>query len=147
MNLASPPRVVLDTNLLVGAAYAPHSASGRLLGMAERGGIVWVVSPAVFGEYRVIVPKAVRRAGGVDRVLSALRHAVAVVPTAAHDRRARGASEDPADDKFLALADAAGAAVLLSNDHHLLDVGTHRGVPCRRPGDWVRDWARAAPGA
>ena len=89
MNLASPPRVVLDTNLLVGAAYAPHSASGRLLGMAERGGIVWVVSPAVFGEYRVIVPKAVRRAGGVDRVLSALRHAVAVVPTAAHDRRAR----------------------------------------------------------
>ena len=137
-----PPLLVLDTNLLVGAAYAPRSASGRLLAAAADRRVRWAVSPAVFAEYRFIVPRAVRRPGGVAAVLAALRTAVPVVPSAEEDGAARGVSEDPDDDKFLALAAAAGggagADALLSNDRHLLDVGTYRGVPVARPGDWLR---------
>ncbi|QDT14373.1 putative toxin-antitoxin system toxin component, PIN family [Alienimonas californiensis] len=132
------PRLILDTNLLVGAAYAPGSSSGRLLAAATAGTVRLIVSPATFAEYRFIVPRAVRRPGGVERVLAALRRAEAVVPTAEENAAARGVSEDPDDDKFLALAAAAGADALLSNDRHLLDVGEYAGVPIRRPGAWTR---------
>ncbi|NNJ26166.1 putative toxin-antitoxin system toxin component, PIN family [Alienimonas chondri] len=130
--------LVLDTNLLVGAAYAPTSASGRLLDAITDGRMRWAVSPAVFEEYRFIVPRAVRRPGGIRRVQAALRRAEPAFPTAAQDAAARGVSEDPDDDKFLALATAAGVDVLLSNDHHLLDVREYAGVPIHRPGDWLR---------
>ena len=127
------PRIVFDTNLLVGAAYTSASASGRLLDAVTDGAIRLAVSPAVFAEYRFVVPRAVRRPGGVARVLAALRRAEPAFPTAAQNRAARGACEDPDDDKFLALAAAAGASALLSNDRHLLDVGEYAGVPIRRP--------------
>ena len=125
--------IVLDTNLLVGAAYAPASASGRLLAAVTAGAIRLAVSPAVFAEYRFVVPRAVRRPGGVGRVLAALRRAEPALPTAAENRAARGVCADPDDDKFLVLAAAAGATALLSNDRHLLDVREYAGVPIRRP--------------
>ena len=133
-----PARLILDTNLLVGAAYAPRSASGRLLAAAAAGTVRLIVSPAAFAEYRFVVPRAVRRPGGVGRVLAALRRAEPAVPTAAQNAAARGVSEDPDDDLFLALAAAARPAALLSNDRHLLDVGAYAGVPILRPGEWVR---------
>ena len=132
----SVPRVVLDTNLLVAAAYAPRSTSGRLLDAIDAGRLRWAVSPAAFAEYRFIVPRAVRRPGGVARVRAALRLAEPVFPSPGETAAARGVSADPADDRFLALAAAAGAAALLSNDRHLLDVGEYRGVPVLRPGQW-----------
>ena len=127
------PRVVLDTNLLVAAAYAPHSASRRWCERAAAGAATLLVGPAVFREYRFVVPRAVRRPGGVAAVLGWLRHAEAVFPTARDEAAARGVSEDPDDDMFLALAAAGRADLLLSNDRHLLDVGEYRGVPVRRP--------------
>ena len=144
------PLLILDTNLLVAAAYAPHSASAALLAAVRAGRARWAVSPAAFAEYRHIVPRAVRRPGGVATILETLRRAEPVVPTAAHDAAARGVSEDPDDDKFLALAAAArdaegvrggggpGLVTLLSNDRHLLDVGAYAGVPIARPGAWAR---------
>ena len=132
------PRLILDTNLLVGAAYAPGSASGRLLAAATAGEVTLVVSPATFAEYRFIVPRSVRRPGGAARVLAALRRAEAVVPSSEVNVAARGVSEDPDDDKFLALAAASAADAVLSNDHHLLDVGAYAGVPIGRPGAWTR---------
>ncbi len=138
---------MLDTNLLVGAAYAPTSASGRLLDALTHGRLRWAVSPAVFAEYRRIVPRAVRRPGGVARVLTALRRAEPVNPSPAVDRAARGVSEDPDDDKFLALAAAAKTVALLSNDHHLLDVGEYDGVLIQRPGDWLRGIGSLRPPA
>ena len=136
------PLVVLDTNLLVAAAYAPRSASAALLAAVRGGRLRWAVSPAAFAEYRFIVPRAVRRPGGASLILDTLRRAEPVFPTAADDAAARGVSEDPDDDKFLALAAAAnggtGADALLSNDRHLLDVGEYRGVPVSRPGAWAR---------
>ena len=141
----NPPLLVLDTNLLVGAAYAPRSASAGLLAGVRGGELRWAVGPAVFAEYRFVVPRAVRRAGGVALILETLRHAEPAFPGAAVVAAARGVSGDPDDDKFLALAAAAGADALLSNDRHLLDVGDYAGVPVMRPGDWAR--SDAAPGS
>ena len=142
--------VVLDTNLLVAAAYAPRSASAGLLAAVRGGDLRWAVSPAAFAEYRRVVPRAVRRPGGVGMILETLRRAESVIPTAARNAAADGVSEDPDDDKFLALAAAAnsgaGADALLSNDRHLLDVGEYAGVPIRRPGAWARGAGFAAGG-
>ena len=136
----------MDTNLLVAAAYAPGSASAGLLAGVRAGCLRWAVSPAAFAEYRFVVPRAVRRPGGVALILATLRHAEPVVPGAAAVAAARGVSDDPDDDRFLALAAAAGADALLSNDRHLLDVGAYAGVPVSRPGAWARAWARARAG-
>ena len=134
------PLLVLDTNLLVAAAYAPRSASAGLLAGVRAGELRWAVSPAAFAEYRRVVPRAVRRPGGAGLILDSLRFAEPAVPTAAQNAAAEGVSADPADDKFLALAAAANADALLSNDRHLLDVGEYAGVPIARPGAWRGQW-------
>jgi hypothetical protein len=36
--------------------------------------------------------------------------------------------DDPDDDKFIECALVAGAEVIVSGDHHLLDLGEHEGV-------------------
>jgi predicted nucleic acid-binding protein len=46
---------------------------------------------------------------------------------------------DPQDDKVAALALAA-AAVLVSNDAHLLAIAGQGGLRVCRPADLVRDW-------
>lgn len=43
--------------------------------------------------------------------------------------------DDPADDKFLALAIDGRADLIVSGDRHLLKLGTFRGVPIVRPAD------------
>ncbi len=40
----------------------------------------------------------------------------------------RAVEDDPDDDKFIECALAAGAAVIVSGDHHLLDLDEHEGV-------------------
>jgi putative PIN family toxin of toxin-antitoxin system len=42
---------------------------------------------------------------------------------------AKGASEDPDDDKFLACAEAAKADFIVSGDSHLLSLKRYRGCP------------------
>ena len=55
-------RLVLDTNVFVAAAYKPESSSRQLLDAVAEGRATLLVSPSVFGEYRAVLPQAVRSA-------------------------------------------------------------------------------------
>jgi predicted nucleic acid-binding protein len=130
-----PPRVVVDTNVLVAAAYNPGSASAWVVGACLDGRLVAVVSPALLGEYARILPRAVRgaeRAGRVARFLDGT--AVTLVePTGAETERV--VADDSADDALFAAAVAGRARAVVSNDVPVQAVGSHRGVAVLRPSE------------
>lgn len=123
-------RVVLDTNILVAAAYNPGSASRRVVEACLAGRLTAVVSPAIRREYDRILARAVRGRPYVERLRLLIETATEVVPAEVR----RVVPDDPEDDKLVAVALAAEAAVI-SNDAHLLAVAGVDGLRVVRPGE------------
>ena len=123
-------RVVLDTNVLVAAAYNPASASRRIVEVCLCGELTAVLSPALRREYEFILARAARGQPYRDRLRLLLDGAEVVEPSATP----RVVAADPDDDKLVAAALAAGAA-LVSNDAHLLAVAGHERLRVVRPAD------------
>lgn len=109
-------RLVLDTNVLVAAAYAPQSASRRIVDACLDGRLVAVASPAIKREYESIIRRAVRVPGYQDRLARLLERLDLVSPP----ETPRRVPDDPTDDKFLAAAAAGQAGWIVTNDRHLL---------------------------
>jgi putative PIN family toxin of toxin-antitoxin system len=128
--MAAVTRVVLDTNVLVAAAYNPRSASRRLVEACLSGELTAVLSPALRHEYEHILPRAVRGRPYLERVHHLLAGAAVVDPV----QTPRVVPDDPEDDKLVAAALAAGA-VLVTNDAHLLALAGHEGLQVVRPAD------------
>jgi putative PIN family toxin of toxin-antitoxin system len=121
-------RVVLDTNVLVAAAYNPGSASRRVVEACLAGELTAVLSPALRREYEHILPRAVRGQPYLETLRRLLDRAEVVEPAETH----RVVPDDPDDDKLVAVALAAGAS-LVTNDAHLLAVAGHEGLRVLRP--------------
>jgi putative PIN family toxin of toxin-antitoxin system len=132
--MTQPPlRVVLDTNVLVGAAYAPDSASGRIVQACFAGRLVAVASPGAVGEYQRILAQAVRSEGARDR-LQTLIGKMELVEPAQVPRHVPG---DPQDDKFLAVAVAGRAAWIVTSDQHLLGLDPYWEIRIACPADFA----------
>src|SRR5262249_37501804 len=112
----SVPRVVLDTDTLVAAAYAERSASRQILEACLRQEVQAVISPALQREYQYIVSRAVRGRAFGDLFQRFLKQAEVVEPVETH----RVVPEDADDDKIVATALAGSADAIVTNDHHLL---------------------------
>jgi putative PIN family toxin of toxin-antitoxin system len=123
-------RVVLDTNVLVAAAYNPGSASRRVVEACLSGELTAVLSPALHREYDFILDRATRGQPYVEQVRRLLESAEAVDPV----RTPRVVAADPDDDKLVAAALVA-RAVLVTNDAHLLAVAGHEGLRVVRPNE------------
>ena len=50
-------------------------------------------------------------------------------------------AKDPDDDKFIECALIAGAAAIVSGDHHLLDLGQYEGIPILSAAKFVARFA------
>lgn len=124
-------RIVLDTNVLVAAAYAPASASRRIVAACLAGELLPVASLAIRREYEHILARAVRVEGYRDRLRELLNKLELVEPS----ETSRLVPDDPDDDKFPAAAMAGGAGWIITSDHHLLELdpyGSIRIVPAGR---------------
>ena len=128
--MAAVRRVVLDTNVLVAAAYDPRSASRRVVEACLASELTPVLSGAVRREYEFILARAVRGRPYLERIHQLLDRAEVVEPA----RTPRAVPDDPEDDKLVAAALAAGAA-LVTNDGHLLALAGHEGLEVVRPAD------------
>lgn len=139
--MAERPRVVLDTNLLVGAAYAPGSASRALIEACRRGELIAVLSPALKREYEFMIRRAVRRRDYEAALRELLERAEVVEPT----ETPRVVPDDPGDDKLVAAARAAGADALITNDQHLLRLDPLGPLRIVRPAEYARGLGGAEP--
>ncbi|MCP5120329.1 MAG: putative toxin-antitoxin system toxin component, PIN family [bacterium] len=130
-------RVVIDTNVFIGSAYNPSSASRRIVDACREGTLVMVMSTAMRREYELSVPRAVRRRKQLEIIRSLWDTAETVEPAAVP----RAVRDDPEDDKFFAAAWHANADAIITNDDHLLAIDGAEGVRIMRPGNFLR-WAR-----
>jgi putative PIN family toxin of toxin-antitoxin system len=121
-------RVVLDTNVLVAAAYNSASASRRVVEACLDGELAAVLSPALRREYEFILARAARGRPYLERVHRLVNGAQVVEPA----QTPRVVAGDPEDDKLVSVALAAGA-ILVTNDAHLLAMAGHEGLKVVRP--------------
>ena len=125
------PTAVFDTNVFVAAGFNPRSASAALIEAVRQGGIALVWTAATRRETRAVLTRIPRLSW--DEVAGLFRPDTEYPPEAAQDA---SFVADPADRKFAALAQAAGA-VLVSADDHLL---AHRDkLAVRRPAEFLRE--------
>ena len=127
-------RVVLDTNVLVAAAYAPASASRRIVEACLQGDLVAVASEAIKREYEFILARAVRFDEYQGRLEEFLEKLDLVEPS----QTPRLVADDPDDDKFLAAAVAGRAGWLITNDRHLLILDPYHDVRVVTPAALAR---------
>jgi len=122
-------KAVLDTNIYIAAFQYPRGRNAALWRAARSARYQLLVSPAIIRETaRVLrtdfawqderVQKVIRRIAEVAGAgLVVPRMALSVV------------AADPDDNRILECAVEGRADIIVSNDHHLLDLKTHTSIP------------------
>jgi len=125
-------RAVVDTSALVSALLF-GGGPGKLVSLWQRGRIVPLVSRDVLLEYvRVLgYPKFALDAEDIKGLIE--EHVLPFAEMVIVEEAPAVVPEDPADDKFLALALVGGAGFLISGDRHLLALKRYRGVEILTP--------------
>lgn len=122
-------KAVLDTNIYIAAFQFPKGRNAALWRAARAGRYRLLVSPTIiretarvlrndFGWHDERVEKVIRRVAEVaGSGLITPRTTISVI------------SADPDDDRVLECAVDGKADIIVSNDHHLLDIKAHAGIP------------------
>lgn len=120
-------RVILDTNVLLSGLINPEGAPGRIVGRWRGGGLELVLSERQLEEIEEVLayPKIARPLSwGVEEIkrfvlLLRLKSEIVPVPIVAD---AFEGLRDSADAHLLSALQRSGAEVLVSGDHHLLEL-------------------------
>ena len=117
-----PERVVLDTNIVISGLLWRGKPYQCLL-LARSGIVQAVYCPPMLAE----LADKLRRALGFseNRIQAVLYDLQRVAERVDIAGSLRVVVADPDDDKFIECAVAASAAVIVSGDHHLLDLGKY----------------------
>lgn len=107
-------RVVIDTNVLVAAAWRNRRPEALIRWLVDRRELLWLVSPSIVDEYCAVVarPKFGLAPGAVQawaELVSASTTLITGLPDVTFDR-------DPKDAKFIACALVGGADFLITGD-------------------------------
>lgn len=132
--------VVLDTNLFVAAGFNPHSASARIVDQVRGGDLRLVWNEGTRAETRAVLEKIPPLAWNdfADLFRRQDRFEGETRPDAF------GHIPDATDRKFAALADAAGA-LLLTSDQDLLDSREGGRVPIFSPTEFQEQRRDSTP--
>ena len=127
-------RVVADTNVLVSAIQFGGKPK-QLLDLAVDGHIDLAISEAILEEaLRVLRDKFHRTAEELRESDKQLRVGGRIVtPT----ESINVIDADPSDDRILECGVGADAEVIVSGDKHLLALGSFRGIPIQRVGEFL----------
>jgi putative PIN family toxin of toxin-antitoxin system len=129
--------IVFDASTVVSAALKVGGTPERALLRAEEVDVL-ALSAAVNDEIAAVLnrPKFARSISRsrIDRFLRSMREAAVWFEPAVRVTDCR----DPKDDKYLELALAAGAAIIVSGDDDLLVLDPWRAVRILRPVDYLR---------
>ncbi len=123
-------RGVADTNTLV-SGLLWHGSPRQVLDAARQGALQLFTSPALLAELEDVLgrPTFAQRLQKAGVTAMQLVQGYAALATLVQPATVPAViADDPDDDAVLACAVAAQAEVVVSGDHHLLDLKTHEGI-------------------
>ena len=126
-------RVVLDTNVFVSSLLTRTGSPSRLLDLWRGGRYLLVTCPGIVDEIRAnlesprIQAKYAVSPEDIGQLVALLHQDAMMVPGLSNVGGT--IPEDPKDEMILACALDAEADLIVSGDHHLLDLGQFRGIP------------------
>jgi putative PIN family toxin of toxin-antitoxin system len=133
----TPPRVVLDTNVIISALLF-RGLPSRLIPLWQKGKATLLVSSQVLKEYlRVLAyPRFELAAQEIKSIIEV--ELLPFVEAVRVESKIRVIAKDPSDDKFLELAVDGKADFLISHDKHLLGLGVFRGTQILSVAEFLR---------
>ncbi len=121
-------KVVLDTNIYISAFTSPKGRNASLWMAAQQRKYLLIVSPAIIREtarvLRADFAWSDERVQETIRLVAQVAHAVTAGGSALNMVKA-----DPDDNRILECAVDGKADMVVSNDHHLLDLKAYRHIP------------------
>ena len=128
-------RVTSDTNIFISSLVFPGGKSFQLLQLARAGKINLTVSEAILDEIGGV---PARKFGWQpDDIAEARKWITEIARTTTPAVQLSVIKEDPADDRILECAVAAGADYIVSGDNDLLRLGQYDGMPVMNPSDFL----------
>ncbi len=133
-------RAVVDTNILVRALLKPHGSVGPLLDFLRDGRFVFLYSDATLDELIDVLGRSrmVLRYGITAEETEAVCALVILRGERVQPNRTITACRDPKDDKFLDLAVAGRAEVIVTGDDDLRVLDPFEGIPMLQPSEFLR---------
>ena len=129
-------RVVLDTNVLLSALLFTGPI-GRLVSLWRERRIVLFLSKDVFIEYLRVLAYPKFKLSGEEIKALIEEYVLTFAEMVTEAKTSEVIREDPADDKFLALAAAGRARYIVSGDKHLLALREYRRVKIVTPREFL----------
>ena len=118
-------KVVIDTNVLVPSFLNPRGAPRRVIDLWKSGAVTLCLSREIIAEYAEVLSRfGLAEGPELKELLDLFASRMNVIFTPKPPLLPI-VPEDPADEKFIGCAVAAGAEYLVSGDKHLLAVGTY----------------------
>ena len=142
-------KIVLDANLFASALIKPNSNPGEILDLVEQNQVELILSPAVIKEIKRILlyPKIkkyhCKTVAEIDAYFEDILMFAWIVEGC---ETLELIKDDPSDNKYLVCAFEGEADYIVSGDHHLLDIGTYRGIEIIKAKAFLNIWAESIEG-
>ena len=142
-------RVVLDTNQFVSSVLIRHGLPAQVLDAWRRREFLLITSPFIIAEIRSTLnyPRIRRKYpltdDDVERLVTLLEQDALVLPGKIDVTGAIPA--DPTDEIVLACALEGRADLIVSGDHHLLDMDEYQGIPIITAREFLEQLAGQEP--
>jgi putative PIN family toxin of toxin-antitoxin system len=126
-------RVVIDTNVIVSGILSRKGAPDEVLNAWRERRFLLLSSSAIVAEVRAVMqyPRIHKKYhlsdDDIEQTITLLEHDSLLVEGDAYVTGS--VPDDPKDEMFLACALNGQADVVVSGDHHLLDLGVFRDIP------------------
>jgi uncharacterized protein len=126
-------RIVIDTNVIVSGILNRKGAPAEVLNAWRERRFVLLSSSAIVAEVRAVMqyPRICHKYqlsdDEIEQMITPLEHDALLV--AGNANVAESVPDDPQDEMFLACTLDRQADVIVSGDHHLLDLGVFRDIP------------------
>jgi len=130
-------RVVLDSNVVI-SGFLFGGPPGRLLEYALAGQITCFMSLPILDEVREVLQRP-KFGLSPDQALTLIEELHDLCELVTPKQRVHAVAADPDDDAVLECALAADAAIVVSGDSHLLDLGQWRHIRILSPADALKD--------
>lgn len=129
-------KVVLDTNVFVSSFFG-SGPPRRIVDLWKVGRLTLCLCSEILSEYVDVLARLGLEGTAELRELLELFKRRSNIEFVVIDGDLRVVEADPADDKFIECAQAAGATVIVSGDRHLKEVSVYEGIRVVAPAEVV----------